>query len=150
MCKQRRLITLWLTLLAVSLSAFAQEKVLLQYKAQAGQMVRYRVTGTTEVEVMGNAVRVEVNIVSKRRILEVSPEGNIQYEEEAESFEVSRDGQRVPLPDAALPGKVIYTIKPNGEIIKREASQEETDNPFAGAASGGTIPVFSTQPVGAG
>ncbi len=33
MQKQRRFITLWLMLLAVSLGALAQEKVLLQYKA---------------------------------------------------------------------------------------------------------------------
>jgi hypothetical protein len=50
MLKQRRFITLWLLLIAVSLSAFAQEKVLLQNKAQAGQTVRYRLSGTVSIE----------------------------------------------------------------------------------------------------
>lgn len=77
MLKQRRFITLWLLLIAVSLSAFAQEKVLLQNKAQAGQTVRYRLSGTVSIEAAGNTFNLELNSVVVQKIVAVSSEGNI-------------------------------------------------------------------------
>jgi hypothetical protein len=105
MLKQRRFITLWLLLIAVSLSAFAQEKVLLQNKAQAGQTVRYRLSGTVSIEAAGNTFNLELNSVVVQKIVAVSSEGNITLEQTTESYEMSFGGRTMPAPDEVLSAK---------------------------------------------
>jgi hypothetical protein len=77
MLKQRRFITLWLLLIAVSLSAFAQEKVLLQNKAQAGQTVRYRLSGTVSIEAAGKHLQLGAELgrraENRRRLVRGQP-----------------------------------------------------------------------------
>jgi hypothetical protein len=96
MQKQRRFITLWLMLFAVSLGALAQEKVLLQYKAQAGQTMRYRLSGTVSIEAAGRTFNLELASVVAQKVLEVSPEGNITLEQTTESYEMSFGGRTMP------------------------------------------------------
>ncbi|MCS7273509.1 MAG: zinc-dependent metalloprotease [Fimbriimonadales bacterium] len=146
---RQRFVVAWLLLLVTTLGAVAQEKVLLRYRAQAGQTARYRVSGTTGFDILGNTVQSEVSIVYSRRITEVSPEGNITWEEEYESIEVKVGGQPTPLPDQMRPSKATITIKPNGEVIKRESSRTERAGPVD--AIGTTPPIiFGAEPVGAG
>ncbi|MDW8107464.1 MAG: hypothetical protein RMK45_08290, partial [Armatimonadota bacterium] len=149
MRRQHRFIVAWLLLFATMLGAVAQEKVLLQYRAQAGQTIRYRVSGTIGFDFAGNAAQAETTIVYTRRITEVSPEGNITWEEEYETYEVKIGGQTVPIPDEVRPGKSTTTIKPNGEIIKRESSRTEEMGSVGAVGTNASI-IFSTEPVGVG
>jgi hypothetical protein len=151
MLKQRRFITLWLMLLAVSLGAFAQEKVLLQNKAQAGQTMRYRLTGTISIEAAGRTFNLELTSVVAQKVLEVSPEGNITLEQTTESYEMSFGGRTMPAPDEVLSAKTTIVIKPNGEVISRESTREaEEDDPEQRHLGQTLAVVFSDKPVGAG
>lgn len=151
MLKQQRFITLWLLLLAVSLGASAQEKVLLQYKAQAGQTMRYRLSGTISIEAAGSTFNLELTSVVAQKIVAVSPEGNITQEQTTESYEMSFGGRTMPAPDEALSAKTTTVIKPNGEVISRESTVEETAEDAEQRHLGQTLAVvFSDQPVGAG
>lgn len=143
-----RITTIWLLTFVTLLGAVAQEKVLLQYRAQAGQVARYRVSGTISFDFGVNSVQGETTAVLVRRFIEVSPEGNITWEEEFESFEITINGQRVPLSDRARAGKVKTTVKPNGEVIKRETDQRG-ELPIGALGTNASL-VFSTQPVGVG
>jgi hypothetical protein len=151
MLKQRRFITLWLMLLAVSLGAFAQEKVLLQNKAQAGQTMRYRLTGTISIEAAGRTFNLELTSVVAQKVLEVSPEGNITLEQTTESYEMSFGGRTMPAPDEVLGAKITTVIKPNGEVIRRESTREEDETDPEQRHLGQTLAVvFSDKPVGIG
>jgi hypothetical protein len=151
MLKQRRFITLWLLLFAVSLGAFAQEKVLLQNKAQAGQTMRYRLTGTISIEAAGRTFNLELTSVVAQKVLEVSPEGNITLEQSTESYEISFGGQKMPAPDEVLGAKITTVIKPNGEVIRRESTREEDETDPEQRHLGQTLAVvFSDKPVGIG
>jgi hypothetical protein len=151
MLKQRRFITLWLLLIAVSLSAFAQEKVLLQNKAQAGQTMRYRLSGTISIEAAGRTFNLELTSVVVQKVLEVSPEGNITLERSTESYEMGFGGQKMPAPDELLSAKTTLVIKPNGEVISRESTREEEETDPEQRHLGQTLAVvFSEKPVGAG
>lgn len=151
MLKQRRFILLWLLLFVVSLGAYAQEKVLLQYKAQAGQTMRYRLSGTLSIEAAGNTFNLEITSVAVQKILEVTPEGNIKEEQTTESYEMSFNGQKMPTPEEALSGKVIMVVKPNGELVSRETTREEGEEEADQKHLGQTLAViFSDKPVGAG
>jgi hypothetical protein len=142
---------LWLLFLVVSLGAYAQEKVLLQYKAQAGQTIRYRLSGTLSIEAAGNTFNLEITSVAVQKILEVTPEGNIKQEQTTESYEMSFNGQKVPAPEEALSGKVVTVAKPNGEPISRESTREEESEEADQKHLGQTLAViFSDKPVGAG
>ncbi|MCS7300619.1 MAG: hypothetical protein NZ556_03595, partial [Fimbriimonadales bacterium] len=127
MLKQRRFVLLWLLLFVVSLGAYAQEKVLLQYKAKPGQTMRYRLSGTLSIEAAGNTFNLEISSVVVQKILEVSPEGNIKQEQTTESYEMSFNGRKMPAPEEALNDKVTLVIKPNGEPISRESTREEDE-----------------------
>ncbi|MCX7924326.1 MAG: zinc-dependent metalloprotease [Fimbriimonadales bacterium] len=151
MLKQRRFMLLWLLLLAVSLGAYAQEKVLLEYKAKPGQTMRYKLSGTLSVEAAGNTFNLEITSVVAQKILEVTPEGNIKQEQTTESYEMSFNGQKMPAPDEALSGKVTIVVKPNGETISRESTREEGEEDTDQKHLGQTLAVvFSDKPVGAG
>ncbi|GIV09695.1 MAG: hypothetical protein KatS3mg019_1786 [Fimbriimonadales bacterium] len=151
MLKQRRFVLLWLLLCFVSLGAYAQEKVLLQYKAQAGQTMRYRLSGTLSIEAAGNNFNLEITSVVVQKILEVMPDGNIKQEQTTESYEMSFNGQKMPAPDEALDGKVITVAKSNGEPISRETTRDEDEEDAEQKHLGQTLAViFSDKPVGAG
>ncbi|MCX7925185.1 MAG: DUF5117 domain-containing protein, partial [Fimbriimonadales bacterium] len=152
MLKQRRFMLLWLLLVFVSLGAYAQERITLQYKAKPGQTMRYRLSGTLSIEAAGNTFNLELTSVVVQKILEVSPEGNIKQEQTTESYEMSFNGQKMPAPEEALSGKVITVTKPNGEPISRESTREEEGEDNADQKHlGQTLAViFSDKPVGAG
>ncbi|MFN4032713.1 MAG: zinc-dependent metalloprotease [Fimbriimonadales bacterium] len=151
MLKQRRFMLLWLLLFAVSLGAYAQEKTLLQLKAKPGQTMRYRLSGTLSVEAAGNTFNLEITSVVVQKILEVSPEGNIKQEQTTESYEMSFGGQKMPAPDEMLSGKTTTVLKPNGELISRESTQEEESEDAEQKHLGQTLAViFSDKPVGVG
>jgi hypothetical protein len=151
MLKQRRFMTLWLMLLAVSLGAFAQEKVLLQNKAQAGQTMRYRLSGTISIEAAGRTFNLELTSVVAQKVLEVSPEGNITLEQTTESYEMSFGGRTMPAPDEVQGVKITTVIKPNGEVIRRESTREaEEDDPEQRHLGQTLAVVFSDKPVGIG
>ena len=151
MLKQRRFMLLWLLLFTVSLGAHAQEKVLLQLKAKPGQTMRYKLSGTLSIEAAGNTFNLEITSVVVQKILDVSPEGNIKQEQTTESYEMSFGGQKMPAPDEALSGKTTTVLKPNGEPISRESTQEEEEEDAEQRHLGQTFAViFSEKPVGVG
>jgi hypothetical protein len=138
-------------LIAVSLGAFAQEKVLLQNKAQAGQTMRYRLSGTVSIEAAGRTFNLELTSVVAQKVLEVSPEGNITLEQSTESYEMNFGGQKMPAPDELLSAKTTLVIKPNGEVISRESTREEgEENPEQRHLGQTLAVVFSDKPVGIG
>lgn len=148
---KRRILWVWLFATFFILGAYAQEKILLEYKAKPGQTMRYRLTGTLSIEAAGQTFNLEITSTILQRILEVSSEGNIKQETETESYEMSFNGQKAPMPPDATSGKTIITIKPTGEIIAYESTREEDEREGDQAhLSQIFVMVFSRQPVGAG
>ncbi len=148
MRKATRLIA-GLFIVATMLSASAQEKVQLVYRAKAGQTMRYRLNATITVEAAGQTFNLEITSVAVQKILEVTPEGNIKQEQTTESYEMSFNGQKMPTPEEALKERSVTVIKPNGEPISRESEREREDTDSSHISQALSV-IFPANPVGVG
>src|SRR5436853_1751203 len=74
----------------------ADEKVSLAYKAQAGQVARYKTSGTLNMENEGSKVSLDITETEKVAFTNVASSGDITLERETESTEVSFNGQKMP------------------------------------------------------
>ncbi|MCS6860857.1 MAG: DUF5117 domain-containing protein, partial [Abditibacteriales bacterium] len=142
-----------LLLLCISGFAFAQEKVLLQFKAQKGQAVTYKVEGNFSMEVGGNRINFEMKITQRTQIIEVSPTGEITRESRAEEYEMLVNGQKVPVPEEVLKEKEIEVIKPDGTTVSRKTeggADSKEERRQSARLSQATDLVFAAHPVGVG
>jgi hypothetical protein len=140
-----------LTLLAMmGVACGAQEKVMLSYKAQAGQVIRQKSEGTLNLDASGVKVTVEVQEVQKITIKEVAANGNITMEQERESSDVTVNGQKMPVPDEARSTETI-TIRPDGTLVSfKSTSQDPEQAKLPARLHPSSNPVFSDKPVGVG
>jgi hypothetical protein len=142
------LIGLMMFLALVSVAATAQEKTLLQYKAQVGQVVRYRSEGKLAIEAMGQKMNQEQKQTEKVTFTAVSPTGEITMEKEEESSEVTIEGQAVPSDDNKT--KETIVIRPNGELVSYKSTAEPEQAKIAARLYAASSVIFSDKPVGVG
>src|SRR5690348_6593217 len=98
--KRYLILTLAATLtLLVGAGRAADEKVKLAYKAQAGQVARYKTSGTLSMEAQGQKVSLDMTETEKVTFTNVASSGDITLEKQTESVEAGINGQKVPSSD---------------------------------------------------
>jgi hypothetical protein len=104
----------------------APVKVVLRYKAQAGQIER--VHGTALLSIAGAPVKLSIKQVDKLVFTRVDPAtGDLTVEDTTESSETSVGGQP-PKPDKpATPQISTFTIHPNGMLVSYKSSETDKD-----------------------
>lgn len=136
-------------LLSFCLSAGAQEKVTLTFKAKAGQTMRYKAEGNLALEAAGQRLTMELKQTEKTTITAVAENGNISYESQAESYEVTLNGQKMP--DEERDEKTVITVKPNRTLVSHRRDSAEPDTTKLGVRLYcATTPVLPPKPVGVG
>lgn len=145
------LASLWLLM---ALVASAQEKVTLQYKAQKGQKMTYRLEADLSSEFGGQKVNILVKQTSVDEILEVAASGEITRQSHDEEVEMTVNGQKIPPPEDATKKRTITVMKPDGTIVsvKWEGGREPTEAERKSQMRliQATQIVFSSNPVGVG
>lgn len=145
------LAVLWL-LLAVAVTA--QEKVALQYKAQKGQKMTYRLEADLSSEFGGQKINVLIKQTSVDEILDVSASGEITRQSVDEEVEMTVNGQKMPASEESSKRRTITVTKPDGTLVsvKWEGGREptEAERKAQMRLMQATQIVFSPNPVGVG
>ncbi len=145
------LVVLWLL---VAMAATAQEKVTLQYKAQKGQKMTYRLEADLSSEFGGQKVNLLVKQTSTDEILDVSPSGEITRQSVDEEVEMTVNGQKMPASEETSKRRTITVTKPDGTLVsvKWEGGREptEAERKAQMRLMQATQIVFSSSPVGIG
>ncbi|MEJ5253075.1 MAG: zinc-dependent metalloprotease [Chthonomonadetes bacterium] len=117
---------LWLT---VAIGAIAQQKVTLQYKAQKGQKMTYRLEADLQSEFGGQKIQILVKQTSVDEILDVAQTGEITRQSYDEEVEMTVNGQKMPTPEDVSKQRTIMVMKPDGTIVsvKWEGGREPTE-----------------------
>jgi len=89
------LAAIWLVVTAV---ATAQDKVTLQYKAQKGQKMTYRLEADLSSEFGGQKIQLLIKQTSVDEILDVAASGEITRQSVDEEVEVTVNGQKNAIP----------------------------------------------------
>ncbi len=148
------LIVLASLLLMVALATSAQQKVTLQYKAQKGQKMTYRLEADLSSEFGGQKVNIVVKQTSVDEILDVSASGEITRQSVDEEVEMTVNGQKVPAPEESSKRRTITVMKPDGTIVsvRWEGGREpaEAERKSQTRLMQATQIVFSANPVGVG
>ncbi|NLH98731.1 MAG: hypothetical protein GX446_04475 [Chthonomonadales bacterium] len=133
----------------VTVTADAQDKVMLAFKAKPGQTMRYRAEGTLTLEAAGQKLTMEMKQTEKVSITGVAENGNVTYESATESYEMTVNGQKMP--DEERPDKTIITLRPNRSLVAYQRDTAEPDPTKLGVRLFcATSPIFSANPVGVG
>lgn len=142
---------LWLT---VALSAIAQQKVTLQYKAQKGQKMTYRLEADLYSEFGGQRIEILVRQSSVDEILDVASSGEITRQSYDEGVEMTVNGRKMPESEDISKRKTILVMKPDGTIVsvKWEGGREPTEAERKSQMRllQATQLVFPSNPVGVG
>ncbi len=138
----------------LAITAFAQEKVILQYKAQKGQKMTYRLEADLHSEFGGQKIHIQVKQSSVDEILDVAQSGEITRQSVDEEVEMTVNGQKIPTPEDVGKRRTITVIKPDGTLVsvKWEGGREPTDAERKSQMRlmQATQIVFSPNPVGVG
>ncbi len=133
----------------LAVGANAQDKVVLSFKAKAGQTMRYRAEGTLTLEAAGQKLAMELKQTEKVTIASVADNGNVTYESTTESYEMTVNGQKAP--DEERDEKTTVTVRPNRTLVAHKRDTAEPDpSKLAVRLYCATSPVFSANPVGVG
>lgn len=134
---------------AGSTPARAQEKVKLQFRAKAGQVMRYKAEGTLTLEAAGNKLTIELKQTEKVTVTEVAASGEVTIESVTESYEMSINGQKLPSEDRET--KATITVRPDRTLVRyTKESSEEDSSKLSVRLFCATSPVFPADPVGVG
>jgi hypothetical protein len=124
---------IWLTFavfwLVLVVTVSAQDKVTLQYKAQKGQKMSYRLEADLNSEFGGQKINLLIKQTSVDEILEVAASGEITRQSVDEEVEITVNGQKMPAPPEASRRRTITVTKPDGTLVsvKWEGGQEPTE-----------------------
>lgn len=111
--------------------------------------MRYKSEGTLSLEAAGNKLAIELKQTEKVTITEVADNGEITYESEAESYEMSVNGQT--LPSEEREEKTTITVRPDRTLVRHKKDTAEPDPTKLGVRMYcATTPVLPDKPVGAG
>lgn len=140
--------------LLLAVAATAQEKVTLQYKAQKGQKMTYRLEADLNSEFGGQKINVLIKQTSADEILDVSASGEITRQSVDEEVEMIVNGQKMPVPEESGKRRTITVTKPDGTLVsvKWEGGREptEAERKAQMRLMQATQIVFSPSPVGVG
>ncbi len=145
------LVVLWLL---IAIVATAQEKVTLQYKAQKGQKMTYRLEADLSSEFGGQKIQVLIKQTSVDEILDVAASGEITRQSVDEEVEMTVNGQKMPASEETSKRRTITVTKPDGTLVsvKWEGGREptEAERKAQMRLMQSTQIVFSPNPVGVG
>lgn len=128
----------------------APDKVKLLYKAQAGQVARYRSDASLQVEAAGMKVATEIAEVEKVTFTAVAADGNLSLEKETESTEAAINGQKLPAPEDSN-GKTVVVMRPNGALVSLKGTNDTPEqNKLSVRMFAATTPIFQDAEVGVG
>ncbi|MCS6830124.1 MAG: zinc-dependent metalloprotease [bacterium] len=140
--------------LLVNVAIFAQDKVTLQYKAQKGQKMTYRLEADLSSEFGGQKINVLIKQTSVDEIVDVSASGEITRQSVDEEVEMTVNGQKMPAPADSSKRRTITVTKPDGTLVsvRWEGGQEptEAERKAQMRLMQATQIVFSPNPVGVG
>lgn len=143
-------LALLLTLAFGAAVGAAPDKVKLLYKAQAGQVARYRSEASLQIDAAGMKVATEIAEVEKVTFTAVGAEGNITLEKDTESTEATINGQKLPAQEDS-DGKTTVVMRPNGALVSLKGT---TDTPEQSKLSvrmfTATTPIFPDTEIGVG
>ncbi|MDW8103578.1 MAG: zinc-dependent metalloprotease [Armatimonadota bacterium] len=135
-------------------AALSQDKVTLQYKAQKGQKMTYRLEADLSSEFGGQKINVVIKQTSVDEILDVSASGDITRQSVDEEVEITVNGQKMPAPEQATKRRTITVTKPDGTLVsvRWEGGDEpsEAERKAQMRLMQATQIVFSPNPVGVG
>lgn len=115
-----------LIFLCLAVASQAQQKVQLQYKAEAGRESRVSSEMTVKFTVEGNDVNLVSKQVDKTTYKSVTPDGSITFESITESQEQTMNGEKLPDPEEKPTADTI-TIKSTGELVSYISQDEPED-----------------------
>ena len=143
-------LALVLTLAFAAAVGAAPDKVKLLYKAQAGQVARYRSEATLQVEFGGTKVATEIKDVEKVTFAAVAASGDLTLERETISSEAMVNGQKLPSQDSNN-GKSTVVMRANGTLVSMKSSTDGAEETKLSVRMfGATNPVFPADEVGVG
>lgn len=131
------------------------EKILLQLKPKSGERSQVRLTVTHYLQPkQGGATPPPfvTTIVISQRVQKVAADGTLTGEQTITSYEASIGGRKLPVPEDYLQDQVIVTVKPTGELVRRErrASDQNRSHPEQRHLGQSIVVIFSRKPVGVG
>ncbi|MBX7134070.1 MAG: zinc-dependent metalloprotease [Fimbriimonadaceae bacterium] len=137
-------------LTVVAWAGVGQDKVLLAVKADVGQVAKYQLDLSIDIDAGGQKFNTTVKQVEKVTIKSVSPGGEIASVRESESQEVTLNGEKAP--DDGEPDKpATVTVASDGSLIGYESdANKDDDSHLNQRIFAATSVIFQKTPVGAG
>ncbi|MFM7320312.1 MAG: DUF5117 domain-containing protein, partial [Armatimonadota bacterium] len=126
-------------------------RVLLTYKAQAGQVKRQASQGRVVVEAQGRKFVVEFRQVDRITYAKVGDGGEITVEDVVEQSDATIDGESLPGDDAPTKDTDTTVFRPDGTLVSFASTDKDPEGVRRAARLfPATHLVFSPQPVGVG
>ncbi len=132
-----------------SMACFAQDKVVLTYKAKKGQVIRYKNEGSLTMEVGGQKLTLDLKQVEKQTIIDVTAAGDIATESVTELDEMSVNGEKQPSQEDKSVTSVL--THPDGSLGSYKSSSGDAENTKSSVRIRTSMsPIFTNKPVGPG
>lgn len=134
-------------------SAAAPEKIVLQSRAEVGQIARYQTTGTLDMEAGGQKFSFEFKQTDKDTVKSVDKKtGDVTFESVTESEEMSVNGEKQEADeDDEKPDTETYTIHSDGSLVSYlTTAEDKTQAKSSARQHQASSPVFPKTAVGAG
>lgn len=136
-------------IVCLAVASQAQQKLQLQYKAEAGRESRVSSEMTVKFNVEGNDVTLISKQVDKTTYKTVGADGSITFESVTESQEQTMNGEKLPDPEEK-PTSDTITIKPSGELVSYISQDEPEDKAINVRLFFASRVLFDSKPVGVG
>ena len=105
--------------------AKSADKITLVYRAKKDLVARYKNTSNLDIEVQGMKVKMEATSSERVTIANVTPDGNITFEQQTESLERLANGQKAPAEDLSK-SKSVFVVTPDGTLVSlKEADSDD-------------------------
>lgn len=128
----------------------ADDKVVVTYKAKAGEVVRGKSEGTLHMEFGGQKVTMDMKEVEKVTFTTVAPNGDLTMERVTESEEMTINGNKAPSEDPSK-DKSTVVIHKDGTLVSYKNSNPESDKDhLAVRLFVASSPIFPETPIGVG
>jgi hypothetical protein len=106
------------------------DKVVMRYRAQKGQIMRYRSEGTMQVDAMGRQVTMDVKETQKATVVDVAANGDITSETVTEETEMRINGNKMP--SSNDPDKSTVVVSPVGQLVSRTTAKKDPEDDKTG------------------
>ena len=126
----------------------AADKITLVYKAKKDLIARYKNTSALDIEVQGMKIKMEATSSERVTIANVTPDGNITFEQQTESLERLANGQKAP-PEDLSKSKSVFVVTPDGTLVSLKESDAEDNKESVREYVANSV-IFSKTAVGVG